>query len=94
MSQPFRTKLHLLNHLNQVFDEEELQEFARSVSNHPLNEFEVKFRGESDSILRSLRTVPQAILEDVLENDSFEGHETDENENEEEDEDEEEDEEE
>jgi hypothetical protein len=62
----FRTKIHLLNHLNQELDLEELQAFARFVSDHPLNEFEVKVRGDSEAILRSLRVVPKAILEDVL----------------------------
>jgi|GEM_PF-2704313 hypothetical protein len=62
----FRTKIHLLNYLNQELALEELQTFARFVSDHHLNEFEVKVRGDAEAILRSLRVVPKAILEDVL----------------------------
>lgn len=90
----FRTKLHILNYLHQEFDDDEIVEFAELVEEHPLNDFAVKTSGDTGRILNSLRTVPKAILEDVLavymddsEDDDEEGEESDEDEEEEDSED-------
>jgi hypothetical protein len=59
----FKSKNHLLLHVSEIADRDDLQQFAEVVSENPLNDCKIKTKGSKESILESLRGVSKAVLE-------------------------------
>ncbi len=61
----FTSKAHLLNELRENLTQEEIREFAQTVSEDPLNRVEVRTSGKVDHILTDLMDVSKAVLENA-----------------------------
>jgi hypothetical protein len=61
----FTSKAHLLSELRETLNQQEIREFAKSVSEDPLNRVEVRSSGKVDQILSDLMDVSKAVLENA-----------------------------
>lgn len=61
----FTSKAHLLSELRETLNQQEIREFAKAVSEDPLNRVEVRSSGKVDQILSDLMDVSKAVLENA-----------------------------